>query len=151
MHPKYADFLTYARRKYPDLLYPLIMLGEPKILNRKDAHLAAITKPRVRAGVTLNRKKPLFTFEIRRDVLERSTFEELIFVFIHELSHITYGHMDEIEEYENKEIFNVAADCIINDGLLRKDVGVPLAIAISNEWNFGLPPQIVGNGIRWKK
>ena len=148
MHPKYADFLTYAKRKYPDLLYPLIMLGEPKILNRKDAHLAAITKPRVRAGVTLNRKKPLFTFEIRRDVLERSTFEELIFVFIHELSHITYGHMDEIEEYENKEIFNVAADCIINDGLLRKDVGVPLAIAISNEWNFGLPPQIVGNGMR---
>ncbi len=139
---KYDEFLNYTKDKYPKLLFPLISLGAPKILKRGPA--AAIS------SIPKNRRKnknSVFTFIIREDILNRSSYEELVFIFMHELSHITLGHMSEAEDpfYEDKNLFNLAADCIINDGLLIKNVGVPLDSFYHTAFNSNLHPDLFLN------
>lgn len=121
---KYDEFLNYVQKRYPKLLFPLISLGAPKVLKGGDAAAAICSIPKNRRKNDEN----LFTFVIREDILNKSSYEELVFIFMHELSHITLGHMVEGEDefYEDKYLFNLAADCIINDGLLIKNVGVPM-------------------------
>lgn len=66
-----------------------------------------------------------YEFHFSPSFADTLTVSELAFVAAHETLHIVLNHLSLCQKYEDKQIANIAADCVINDYLAEQGFDVP--------------------------
>lgn len=70
------------------------------------------------AGVMLNKKTGLVSLVYNPEFFARLTFKQQVAVFVHEIEHITHGHLTRrFPENWNRQVLNIAMDIVINQNI----------------------------------
>lgn len=107
----YSDAIDYLDENYAYFLTNVLNAGKPIWDNSIPTAAVAIPK-----GEKVDRDT--FEFVFNPSFAESLSTEQFAFVLAHECMHVLLYHLTLSLNFYNKEIFNVAADCVINDFLM---------------------------------
>lgn len=122
---KFAAGLEYLNYNYPYLLTHVLNIGEPAWSDQIDTAAVASANP-----ASAN---PDFFFVFNPEFIEELSAEEVGFVAAHETMHILLNHIQLARQFENKQLFNIAADAVINDSLADQGMELIEGVAVGNE------------------
>lgn len=108
----YSRAFNFADRMYPYLASAILNLGDPELSVELPTASVGISDPLVHPDtddVIILSVNPLFAHSL--GAIDYS------FVLCHEVMHVLMGHLLIFDEFEDKQRFNIATDCIINDFL----------------------------------
>ncbi len=109
----YDAAIDYLDENYAYFLTNVLNIGNPHWTS--SIPTAAVTLPKLEAKNAT--KQDAFQFVFNPDFAGSLTPEQFGFVLGHEAMHIVLYHLNLSLGFKNKEIFNIAADCVINDYL----------------------------------
>ena len=105
----YEDAIMFLDENYAYFLTNVLNIGTPMW-----------TQSIPTAAVTMDKEaknQDIFGFIFNPKFAESLTTEQMAFVLGHEAMHIVLYHLNLSLNFDNKEVFNVSADCVINDYL----------------------------------
>ena len=109
----YDEAIEYLNENYAYFLTNVLNIGSP--IFTKSIPTAAVTIPIEGAKKAL--KEERFQFVFNPDFAGSLTAPQFGFILGHEAMHIVLYHLNLSLTFDNKEVFNIAADCVINDYL----------------------------------
>lgn len=110
----YDDAIEYLDNNYAYFLTNVLNIGAPHWTNSIPTAAVALPKLEAKKKAT---DLSAFEFIFNPKFAESLTPEQFGFVLGHEAMHIVLYHLNLSLTFQNKEIFNIAADCVINDYL----------------------------------
>lgn len=109
----YAEAIEYLNDNYAYFLTNVLNIGAPQWTNEIPTAAVTMSKDSAKGAEGAG----LFGFLFNPDFAESLTPKQFAFVLSHETMHIVLYHLTLSHGFHNKEIFNIAADCVINDYL----------------------------------
>lgn len=107
----YDEAIDYLDQNYAYFLTNVLNAGKP--IWDYSIPTAAVVVPKGEAS-----NKDIFEFVFNPSFAQTLSTEQFAFVLAHECMHVLLYHLTLSLNFYNKEIFNVAADCVINDFLI---------------------------------
>lgn len=115
LNENFAFFLTHVLNignpRWSSDMGETASVGFPSLGNMTEAELQNIDLSSLDVEFTFN---PQFA--------ESLTPEEIGFICAHETMHVLLNHPSQLNDYKNKQLFNVAADIVINDFLVSHGI-----------------------------
>jgi hypothetical protein len=116
----YDGAIDYLDDNYAFFLTNVLNAGKPYWSHAIET--AAVVVPKSREA---DIRKGYFEFVFNPNFAGMLNTEEFAFVLAHETLHVLLYHLSLSMNFENKEIFNIAADCVINDYLISAGLEAP--------------------------
>ena len=113
----YDDSIDYLNENYAYFLTNVLNAGKPHWTHAIPT--AAVTIPKIEEDSSK------FEFIFNPDFASQLSLEHFSFVMAHEVMHVLLYHLSMSMNFENKEIFNIAADIVINDYLANAGLDAP--------------------------
>lgn len=109
----FDDAIEYLNDNYAYFLTNVLNIGSPEWSSEIPTACVAMSKDEKKGAEAANKFRFLFNPEFALSL----TTEELSFVIAHETLHILLFHLTLSHNFDNKQMFNIAADAMINDYL----------------------------------
>lgn len=122
----YDEAISYLDDNYAFFLTNVLNMGSPVWDTSIDT--AAVAVPKSESG-----NKNYFEFVFNPRFAATLPVEHFAFVLAHECLHVLLYHLTLSLNFDNKEIFNVAADCVINDFLTSSGLESPSGLCVGEE------------------
>lgn len=122
----YGEAIDYLDDNYAFFLTNVLNAGKPQW--DYSIPTAAVVIPKSEA-----RDRSRFEFVFNPEFASNLTVEHFAFVLAHECLHVLLYHLTLSLNFDNKEIFNIAADCVINDFLTGAGLDAPAGLCVGEE------------------
>lgn len=124
---KYDNAIDYLNENYAYFLTNVLNIGEPRWTHEFPTAAVALPltddeKQKLKKGIKLGKKDVGDNFEFVFNPSFAASIEEdkdFAFILAHETMHIVLYHLTLAQDFDNNAIFNIAADCVINDYLVN--------------------------------
>jgi predicted metal-dependent peptidase len=113
---KYHEAINYLDENFTYFLTHVLNAGKPR--------QSGIVPTACVALPTKSTRLEDFEFHFNPDFAETLDDEEMGFVLAHETMHVLLNHLELGQHFDNPQIFNLAADAVINDYLV--DLGLEM-------------------------
>jgi len=113
----YDDAIDFLDENYAYFVTNVLNAGKP--VWDYSIPTAAVVVPKAEA------KTGKFQFVFNPDFAKSLSMEHFAFVTAHETMHVLLYHLTLSMNFENKAVFNIAADCVINDYLVSAGLDAP--------------------------
>lgn len=94
------------------------------ILNMGRPHYSGLV-PTACVLVPKDKDESEWEYHFSAEFAKRLNVQDFAFVMAHETMHILLRHLRLGEKFEHKKVFNIAADCVINDYLVNMGMSLP--------------------------
>lgn len=122
----YSSAIDYLDENYAYFLTNVLNAGKP--IWDASVSTAAVVVPKSGAKDRNN-----FRFVFNPEFAASLPMEHFAFVLAHETMHILLYHLTLSLNFDDKEIFNIAADCVINDFLTSSGLEAPSGLCVGEE------------------
>lgn len=120
---RYREGVEFLDNNFAYFLTHVLNIGKPAWTN-------ALPTAAVTVDMDSTNHREDFQFIFSPEFAGRLNVEDFAFVLSHETLHVVLDHLRLCKSFEDKQAFNVAADCVINDYLCSMGFDAPTTVPV---------------------